>query len=114
MQPDSQALLVDAATAIAAIGEFTSGKGADDYLADVLLRSAVERQLRITGETLSQIRRKDPETAAAIPGTIEAIGLRNVHAHSYGTVDDDIVWRTITDELPALRASLEGALHRSA
>lgn len=106
MQPDAYAPIDAALQAITAIETFTSGRSGDDYLHDPLLRSGVERQLLIIGEAMNQLRRVDPETAEHITGLGPAIGLRNVLAHSYATVDDDVIWRTVTNDLPSLRADL--------
>lgn len=52
MHADAGKLLWDARQAGERIARFTRGKTFDDYLADELLRSAVERQLEIVGEAL--------------------------------------------------------------
>ena len=67
MSPDAAKYLWDAQQAAAKALRFVQGKGFDDYLADELLRSAVERQLEIVGEALSQLRKADPATASTIP-----------------------------------------------
>ncbi len=46
MPREKSAYLSDVKRAIAAIEQFTSGKGAADYLADSMLQSAVERSSR--------------------------------------------------------------------
>jgi len=43
--------------AAASAAEFVKGKSFADYTADVMLRSAVERQLEIVGEALAQLAR---------------------------------------------------------
>ena len=61
-----------------AVERFISGKDFDDYLADEMLRSTVERQFEILGEALAQRSRADPKLAAQIPDAGNAIGFRNV------------------------------------
>lgn len=95
MEVDAGALLWDAREAARRVTRFTQGKSFDDYLADELLRAAVERQLSILGEALSQLRNKAPATAAAIDALPRAIGLRNVLVHGYASVDHLIVWGVI-------------------
>ncbi|WP_415141863.1 DUF86 domain-containing protein [Nocardioides sp.] len=56
-QPRSAALLWDLATAIRRIEGFVADKTWDDYDADLLLRSGVERQLEIAGEAMSMLRK---------------------------------------------------------
>ncbi len=38
------------------------------------------------------------------------IGMRNVLAHAYDMVDLDAVWRTVHDDMPSARRSVERAL----
>lgn len=49
MQREPKAYLWDIAQAAASIRSFTAGKSLADYLADELLRSAVERKFGIVG-----------------------------------------------------------------
>lgn len=42
------------------------GKSFSEYQADLVLRSAVERQFEIAGEALAKLRRFDAQTAATI------------------------------------------------
>jgi uncharacterized protein with HEPN domain len=50
MGRDPRAYLWDAREAARAIGAFASGRTLEDYEADAMLRSAVERQFEIVGE----------------------------------------------------------------
>jgi uncharacterized protein with HEPN domain len=76
----------------------------DDYLADVMLRSAVERQFEIIGEALVGLLRTAPDIAAAIPDLPRIIGFRNVLIHGYATINSRVVWDTIQDDPPRLEA----------
>lgn len=57
MAPDAGKYLWDALQAASRVQRFAGGKTFDDYLADEVLRSAVERQLEIVGEALSSFAR---------------------------------------------------------
>ena len=103
------ALLWDAARAADRIATFVHERRAtsvSDYMADDLLRAAVERQFEIIGEALSALRRDDPSVAATIPSIATIIAFRNRLIHAYATVDHGLVWSVITEHLPGLRASL--------
>nr|WP_316642113.1 DUF86 domain-containing protein [uncultured Roseateles sp.] len=102
MSPDAAKHLWDAQQAAAKALRFVQGKGFDDYLADELLRSAVERQLEIVGEALSQLRKVDPTTASTIPDLPQAVALRNVLIHAYATVNDRLVWGVVEQHLRPL------------
>jgi len=60
MPVEIRKLLFDMAQACDALVRFTEGKTFDDYSADLMLRSAVERQFEIVGEALNQALRIDP------------------------------------------------------
>ena len=55
MDRDPRAYLWDARDSADAIAEFVTGRTLNDYLADRMLRSAVERQFEIVGEALRQL-----------------------------------------------------------
>lgn len=102
MHPDAAKLLWDTQRAMTSARRFVRGKVFDDYVADDMLRSAVERQLEIAGEALSKLRKIDPETAARIPDLPRLVGLRNVLIHGYASVDDRIVWGVVEGHLDSL------------
>lgn len=87
--------------------DFTRGKSFSDYQADLLLRSAVERQLEIAGEALAKLRRLDAQTAATIGDLPRVVGFRNVLIHGYATVDDRLVWGVIENHASSLREALD-------
>lgn len=102
--------LWDARRAAERIARFTAGRGRDDYLADEMLRSAVERQFEIVGEAFAGLRRMDPGLAAGIPDLPRIVAFRNVLIHGYATVDDDLVWGVVEGNLPGLLVLLDRLL----
>jgi uncharacterized protein with HEPN domain len=103
-------LLWDAREAAAAITQFIAGRSWQDYQADFMLRSAVERQFEILGEALNRLRATSPDLAARIPDLRHAVGLRNLLIHGYAAVDDSSVWRIANEDLPALAAAVRALL----
>ncbi|SEB94691.1 Uncharacterized conserved protein, contains HEPN domain [Paramicrobacterium humi] len=101
MRPEVGAHLWDTVEAARLVHEFASGKTEKEFNSDVLMRSAIERQLEVLGEALNRLRRDDPETAARVPDLEKIAGMRNVIAHEYGSIDYEIVWRATTG-VPAL------------
>jgi uncharacterized protein with HEPN domain len=99
-------LLWDAQEAAGRIARFTAGRSFDDYLADDMLRAAVERQFEIIGEAFAALQRGDPTLAAGIRELPRIIAFRNVLIHAYATVDPKLVWGVIESDLPALRTTL--------
>jgi uncharacterized protein with HEPN domain len=80
-----------------------------DLDTDRALGLAILRCVEIVGEAASQIpvalRRRNPK----IPWR-QIIGMRNRLIHGYDIVDYDIVWSTVTQDLPLLVAELEAIL----
>ena len=110
MRRDPHAYLTDARTAIEAIEEFTRGKTFDDFVAQPLLHSAVERQFQIVGEALGQLARLDPGLATEIPDLPRIVAFRNILVHGYAIVDHEQVWSAVQKRLPQLRAAVERLL----
>jgi uncharacterized protein with HEPN domain len=80
MRVDPKKTLYDALTACEKLDQFSSGKSFEDYGADHLLKSAIERQFEILGEAFVRLARLSPEVAQSIPGYRRVIGFRNVTA----------------------------------
>ena len=108
MARDPRALLWDAKSSGVAIERFLAGKTFDEYLADEVLRSAVERQFAILGEALSQLDKQAPDLVKAWPDAAKAIAFRNVLIQGYARVDDVIVWQAAQRSLPELLRAISG------
>jgi uncharacterized protein with HEPN domain len=112
MQLEARKYVFDIERAARAIASFTAGKTLDDYLADPLLRSGVERQFEIAGEAVNKLAKFSLETAQKITDYRKLIAFRNVLIHGYAEVDDRLVWDLVQSKLPHLLAdlaALEGA-----
>lgn len=102
MTPNGARLLLDAFQAASHIRTFSVGRSFEDYLTDVYLRSAIERQLEIVNEALNKARSDASATPKTIRNLMEWIGLRNRIAHAYDRLDHQIVWDTIVEDVPEL------------
>lgn len=80
----------------------------ETFLASPMLQDAVLMRLQVIGENLAAIRRIDNSRFAEVADDswYQVIGLRNIIPHGYETIDFNRIWRIISDELPALTASL--------
>lgn len=87
---------------------FVEGVDVHEFQVNLLVQSAVERQLEILGEALSRLRRTATQTAADVPDLDRIIGMRNIIAHEYGAVDHEIVWAVVDARLspPAARLAV--------
>jgi uncharacterized protein with HEPN domain len=106
-------LLADIIAAGEAIGQFMRGRTRFDYGSDLLLRSAVERQLEIVGEAMRRLEILDVAIAAQISEYRRIIGLRNIIAHGYDSVDHDIVWQAVEIKLPILLSEARALMTRT-
>lgn len=95
------ARLNDIVKAAGAIASFIQGRTEREYAGDLLLRSAVERQVEVIGEAARAIsaafKSAHPEIAWSKIGAT-----RNILAHDYGMVKDDILWRIAVAHVPEL------------
>ncbi|MEO7454321.1 MAG: HepT-like ribonuclease domain-containing protein [Fimbriimonadales bacterium] len=92
-------LLHDIVMAGEATQDFLRDKSLSDFVSDLLLRSAVERQLFIVGEAIAQLRQLEPEIAEQFPDWRSIISFRNLVALGYFAVDPERVWSIATDEV---------------
>lgn len=102
--------LLDALSACEAIRQFVAGIEFPVYEADLLLRSAVERQFEIVGEALGRAVIAEPSLELRIPDLRRIVGLRNRIIHGYDSVDDEILWDIVQTKIPALETRLRELL----
>jgi uncharacterized protein with HEPN domain len=88
---------------------FISGRQRDDIDTDEMLRFALVRAVEIVGEAASRI---SPDTRTAAPSVpwADAITMRNRLVHAYFDIDHTILWKTATEDLPALLSLLRPLL----
>ena len=102
MPPETLKFVFDIREAAVLIEQFTKGKSVADYVSDVLLRSAVERQFTVLGEALAQALKVDPSLGERISNARQICNFRNVLIHGYAVVRHDTVWGVIESHLPIL------------
>lgn len=86
--------------------QFTKGMKDVEYYADLKTKAAVEREFEIIGETLNRINKINIGMLANVDNWREIIGFRNVIAHGYDVVEDEIVWDSIKRNIPELLKQL--------
>ena len=110
MKDEVRKHLHDIQQAAAAIKAFAAGHTFDDYEADDLLRSGIERKFQIIGEGLLRIKRDAPEILDQIREQRDIVSFRNILVHGYDSIDDRIVWSVISDDLARLLEDVERLL----
>lgn len=80
-----------------------------DLDADPVLKAALERFLEIIGEAASRLTEDARAELADIPWS-EIIGLRNRLIHGCFSIDHDVIWAILKDDLPDLLETIERKL----
>jgi len=78
------------------------------YLANKMLRRAVEREFEIIGEAMSRIEKLD--SSIEISAKRQIINMRNRVIHGYDKIDNEIIWGTIVRHLPTLKIEIDNLL----
>ncbi|MBI3362032.1 MAG: DUF86 domain-containing protein [Chloroflexi bacterium] len=108
MRPE-ELYLTDIVDAADAIVRFLDKIERDDFLKDELRQSAVLQKLIVIGEAAAhlsdefQSRHPDVEWR-------DVIGFRNIAVHEYFSVNWEIVWVTVTQDVPDLLAKVAAIL----
>jgi uncharacterized protein with HEPN domain len=84
-------------------------KARADLDSERMLNLALMRLLEIVGEAANRVPREEREQYPNIPWQ-EIVSLRNRLIHGYDSVDFDILWTIVTNDLPLLIAALKGIL----
>jgi len=110
MQPDSEdmARLWDMLDAARAALQFTNRIQFKDFLADRMVRNAVERNLEIMGEVARCVSQTFRDSLPEIPWRA-MIALRNVLTHEYGEIRNERIWLICKEQLAILIRQLEDA-----
>ncbi|MCW5756383.1 MAG: DUF86 domain-containing protein [Phycisphaeraceae bacterium] len=96
------AYLVDLIAACEAIASFLSDADEARYASELMLRSAVERQLMIVGEAVVHLRRMDEGRVEQLGPVRSIVAFRNILVHGYFSLDHGVVWRIASGDVPAI------------
>ncbi len=97
------------AEAICRIQDYTAGMNEQGFVASRITQDAVIRNIEIIGEAGNNIVKNFPEFAANDPHLRlnSAYRMRNAVSHGYFSVDLEIVWTTVTEDLPKLLENVD-------
>ena len=85
---------------------FARGRARDDLETDRKLLLALVKDIEIVGEAAAQVTESARAQAPDIPWP-EIVAMRNRLVHAYCSINLDIVWQTVQQDLPTLIAHLE-------
>jgi uncharacterized protein with HEPN domain len=105
MQPDDLTRVRHMLEAAENAQRFISGKSRADLDTDPMLLFALVRAIEIIGEAASRVSAEQRTASPTVPWTA-IVAMRNRLIHAYFDIDRDIVWRTVTEEIPSLRSRL--------
>ena len=100
--------MFDILSAIEAIEEFTQGQTYETYSQNRLLVSAVERQLGIVGEAVTQLLKLEPDIR--VSAVKDIVGFRNILIHNYARVSQAVVWKIVQEDLLLLKSEVQSYL----
>jgi uncharacterized protein with HEPN domain len=111
MEAEDRVRMQHMVEAAQAAQRFVAGRDRAALDDDQMLLFAVVRALEIVGEAATRV---SPQSRVATPGVPwpAIIGMRNRVVHAYFSIDREVVWKTVTAELPPLLAALRAALNR--
>lgn len=78
------------------------GDDYDVFAKDAIYRNAAALCILQIGELVGKLTEEFRETHAAIPWR-KIKAMRNIVAHSYGSVDSEVTWEIIKDDIPELK-----------
>lgn len=109
MLPEDRVRLLHMIEAADNAMSFVAGRSRPEIDQDRKTLFAVIRCVEIIGEAAARI---SDATRASVPDVpwSAIVGMRNRLVHAYFDVDVDVVWKTVTVELPALRRRLQSLL----
>ena len=106
---DSSASLADIIDNIERIQNYIAGLDHEAFRADLLRRDAVERCLERICEAAFRLGERAAELVPNQPWS-DIRGMGNRLRHAYDRINLDILWNTVQDSLPSLKADAEQAL----
>lgn len=95
------------------ISQYLSETTKDEFFAKRLNYDAIMKQIDLLGETVSQLFNDDPDNITKkfieIPWT-ELRAIRNRSSHNYFSIDPNVIWTYINDELPGIEEAIRSIL----
>ena len=101
MRPDDNIRILHMIDALEAVEMFVTGRYRADLDTDRMLLFALVRAIEIVGEAASKVSLETRAAAPSVPWA-QITAVRNRLVHAYFDIDHNVLWRTATEEAPAL------------
>jgi uncharacterized protein with HEPN domain len=108
---DEDNSLRDIADAIGMIETFTCAMDFEGFRGDPKTVAAVERHLQIISEAAIRLGESAQRRCPGLPWR-EIRGMGNWLRHQYDRIELPVIWKTVQDDLPRLKAAVLHALDR--
>lgn len=105
MKRQVRVYLDDIIESVERIGEYVSGLTKEEFYENELVQDSVVRRLEIIGEAVKNMPAELKKKYSEINWR-RLSGARDIYAHAYFKVNQRLVWKTITDELPDLKEQI--------
>jgi uncharacterized protein with HEPN domain len=105
MPPEDRARILHMIEAADAVSRFVEGRSRENLDVDSMFLFALVRAVEVFGEAAAKI---SATTKASIPDLPwpQIVAMRNRLIHAYFDIDRNILWKTATEEIPALLPQL--------
>ena len=102
---DDIAKVVDIHLACTDVLEMTAGVDRSAYNENHMLQLALCRLLEVIGEAARTVSEEYRQAHREVPWA-RIVGLRNKIVHEYFRLDLDMIWRIVTEDVPALAKTI--------
>jgi uncharacterized protein with HEPN domain len=106
---DVKVLLTHMKESITQVEKYTAGLSKEDFLASIQIQDSIVRRLEIIGEAARNIPEDFRLTHPEVPWRTIA-DMRNVLIHEYFSVDENLLWNVITNDIPVFKPQIEALL----
>jgi uncharacterized protein with HEPN domain len=96
----------DIIEALDRIFQYVQGLDYNSWLKDQKTIDAVIRNLEIIGEAAANVPQEIQDQYTDIPW-YQMKGMRNILIHEYFGVDNEVIWKTIQEDLPILKTKMQ-------
>ena len=97
--------LIDILNACESIERYIENKTFDDFDKDEMLQDAVIRKIEILGEASNRVSEEIKNRFPELPWD-KMRGMRNILIHMYDELDLNIIWDTVTKDIPQVKTHL--------
>ena len=110
MQPKTLKYLLDIQSVIYEIEliKAKTNNNFNQFKSDFILQRAIERDLEIIGEAVRKITELD--TSVKLSSTKNIIGLRNIISHAYDSIEPEMIWGIIQNNIPILNEEVNNLI----